>query len=119
MPEVVDRFSRREIARRIERLRKERKLTQSAVAKHLGQTASNVSHLESGWNNQTLWSLLRLSDTFGVHPLHLLAGLSPETCELADYLESLNPERRAAVLRTFTGARELAEGARLWAAAHA
>lgn len=97
------------IGGRITRLRKQKGFTQAKLASRLHVTASNISQLEAGSVSRSPGELALLARLFEVDPLHVIAGLAPETCQIVQALEQLSPARRAAAVRLFDAALQLAD----------
>lgn len=85
------------VGSRLRRLREERTLTQSALAKSLGLSTSYVNQLENDQRPLTVPVLLRLTDTYDL-PAHFF---SPDTDArlIADLGELLNEYSEAADIR--------------------
>jgi len=54
-----------EIAYQINKLRRDKKMSQSTLAKKIGTTQSNVARMESGQQNFTIGILTRIANAFG------------------------------------------------------
>lgn len=56
----------------IAELRRDRRITQSVLAKHLSVSVATISHYESGVNYPDIATVLKLADFFGVSVDYLL-----------------------------------------------
>jgi transcriptional regulator with XRE-family HTH domain len=110
----TDRYGSSEIGRRIARFRTKKRLTQSELAQPFKRRGQSFSHLERGKVHYSPWMLAGVAARLDVHPLEVIAGLAPETCALAEHLESLSPDRRSAAIRLFHAAQEMAAAGSEW-----
>src|SRR3990167_9481664 len=53
-----------EIAYQLTRLRKEKRMSQVELAKQIGTTQSNIARMESGQQNFTIGTLIKLAEVF-------------------------------------------------------
>lgn len=97
---------------RVRVLRKERGLSQSALAEKLGITFQQVQKYENGSNRISAVALLRLANALNVEPMDLLGQVTPNGEDtpqseadrlVADFLHIRSPEVRASVLRIVAG----------------
>jgi len=99
---------RYDIGNRIASLRRRAGLTQKELAKALDCSESRVSLIECWKRTPTLSELEDAARIFKVHPLFMIHGLSPEACEMVDFIESMPPGKRRPGVRIFKAALETA-----------
>jgi transcriptional regulator with XRE-family HTH domain len=107
-------FKPNRIGERIASLRKQQRLTQQELGQKLLRTGSNVSQLENGHVRDSPEDLAFLAQILKAHPLYLIAGLSPECCEIIDALKGMPVESRATATRIFRAALEFADATSAW-----
>ena len=83
-----------QIAEQIKKLRNDRNLTQSELAKLLGVSRSAVNSWEQGTNNPTLSFAVAISEVFNVS-LDYLIGRSEENIDISE----LSDDEREAIRR--------------------
>ena len=81
---------------RLREIRKSRKLTQQAVADHLGCSAVVYSRYETGTRQPSIEVILMLADYFGVTVDYLLGRKEPEATTLTPYEQQLIQAARTA-----------------------
>ena len=100
------------LGQRIRALRRERGLSQSALAGQVGMTFQQVQKYENGVNRISALTLVRLAEALSVSPTTLLnhldgstpASPASETEQLmADFSRIRSPEVRSAILAVVAG----------------
>lgn len=109
-----ERYRDYNIGKRIADLRNRQGLTQAKLGEQVDRSGPNISQLEAGDVDRSPAQLASLAELLTAHPLYLIAGLGPETCEMVDRMESLNADQRAAASRLFKAVLDLAEAANAW-----
>jgi transcriptional regulator with XRE-family HTH domain len=101
------------LGQRIRRIRRERGLSQSALAAQVGMTFQQVQKYENGANRVSALTLVKVAEALGVNPTSLLEDLDetakrpPVAAEAdqlaADFARIASPEMRSAVLAIVAG----------------
>ena len=77
----------------VQRLRRERKLSQEQLSFASGRTRAYISSVEAGRRNATLDTLEILADALGVEPQELITANGPDSRERRSAKRQTNDER--------------------------
>lgn len=82
------------IGKRICAIRKNRGLTQAALARRLGTTSKHMSEIERGTSGVAVGTLIELAKILDVSTDYILIGKEPEDGPAQRILASLSPRQR-------------------------
>ena len=100
------------IAKRIRRIRKEKKLTQMKLADRTGYSYAYISHLETGRKKVSLKSIFQIANALEVTVDYLLTGnqkkdLQEYSKEFHDLLEDCSDYERAVIYADATAKKQI------------
>lgn len=64
-----------DVGKKIKEKRVQKKLTQQQLASDIDMEKTNLSRIEAGRTNPTLWTLLKISNALQIHVTELLEGI--------------------------------------------
>src|SRR5262245_24350346 len=102
------------VGSRLFNLRQQMSATQDEAGSQIDRSDGHISNVENKKTELVLSERENLATHLEVHPLYLLAGLTPEITELVDLKSRMEPSKRRMALKLFKLNLELMEIAKNW-----